>query len=199
VTIGGELAAVQNRYAHESNTPDDPGDLYRWLQVYNLEDYLFGTVSARFQADGTLNAYDFFAIVIWKSNRTKTKIRDGLNDPGRSVEELMRDVHQARTPEAKVEVLLPVRGIGISIASAILTVCYPKEFTVLDWRAWETLQEWEVEGLPERYPGKSEEYVQYCQACKRLAEQQNLSLRDLDRALWGRSWEKGARAFCEEL
>ena len=41
--------------------------------------------------------------------------------------------------------------------------------------------------------------MQYCQACKRLAVLQNLSLRDLDRALWGRSWEKGVRAFCEEL
>jgi len=198
VTITGERAAVQNQYAHESNIPD-PGDLHWWLQLYNLEDYLFDTVSTRFQADGTLNAYDFFAIVIWKSNRNKTKIREGITDTGESVGELMREVHQARMPEAKVEVLLPVQGIGISIASAILTVCYPKEFTVLDWRAWETLKEWEVEELSPRYPGKSEEYVQYCQACKRLAAQVELSLRDLDRALLGWSWEKGVRALCEKL
>lgn len=198
MTISGERAAVQDQYAQESNTPA-LGDLHRWFQLYNLEDYLFDTVSARFQTENMLNAYDFFAIVIWKSNRTKTKIRDGLAAIGESVGELMREVHLAPTPEAKVEVLLSVWGIGTSIASAVLTVCYPVEFTVLDWRAWETLKEWDVEGLRPRYPGESEEYVQYCRACKRLAEQVGLSLRDLDRTLWGRSWEKGARTFCEEL
>ena len=177
----------------------EPQDLDNWLRLYNLEDYLFDMVSARFQADGTLNAYDFFAIVIWKSNRTKTKIRDGLAATGKSVGELMREVYLAPTPEAKVEVLLSVWGIGISIASAVLTVCYPEEFTVLDWRAWDVLCEWDVEGLPEHWPNKAEDYLQYCDACRRLAEQVDFSLRDLDRALWGRSWEKGARAFCEKL
>lgn len=174
-------------------------DIHRWLQLYDLEDYLFDTVSGRYLANGTLTAYDFFAIVSWKSNRTKTKVRDGLAEIDKSVDGLMREVYEAHTPAERVDRLLNVRGIGIPIASAILAVCYPTEFTVLDWRAWETLKECEAEGLPPRYPWTSQEYVQYCLACKLLAEQVGLSLRDLDRALWGRSWEKGALEFCEGL
>ncbi len=109
MTISGERGAVQNKYVQESNTPD-LGDLRRWLQLYNLEDYLFDTVSTRFQADGTLNAYDFFAIVIWKSNRNKTKIREGITDTGESVGELMRKVHLAPCPKPRWRCYCPCGG-----------------------------------------------------------------------------------------
>lgn len=33
------------------------------------------------------------------------------------------------------------------------------------------------------------DYLQYCRACSHLADQMSLSLRDLDRALWAKSWE----------
>ena len=172
-------------------------DVQRWLQWYSLEEYLFATVSRRFQAEGTLNARDFFAIVIWKSSRAKTKIRDGLAAAGKPVDILMREVHDAPTPQTKVEALLKIWGIGIAMASAILTVCYTDEFTVLDWRAWETLQSWEVEGLPASWPSKPDKYVQYCRACRRLTDEPGLSLRDLDRVLWGRSWEMGLLELLE--
>ncbi len=164
-------------------------ELCRLVDLYYLEEYLFGRVSSRFGEEGTLAPYDFFAIIVWKSNRAKTKIRRGLDDAGVSAEVLMREVHEADTPRAKVEALLRIRGIGLAMASAVLTVCYPEEFTVLDYRAWGTLCRWSVEGLPARYPGTSEKYLQYCQACRALADKKGLSLRDLDRALWAKSWE----------
>lgn len=52
-------------------------ELSRLAALYNLKDYLFETVSGRFGRDGTLSPYDFFAIVIWKSNRPKTRIQRG--------------------------------------------------------------------------------------------------------------------------
>jgi hypothetical protein len=36
---------------------------------YDLETYLFDTVSRRFAEEHTLTAFDFFCIVIWKANR----------------------------------------------------------------------------------------------------------------------------------
>jgi thermostable 8-oxoguanine DNA glycosylase len=167
----------------------EDAELNRLFKLYNLEDYLFGVVSPRFRESHTLNPYDFFAIVTWKSNRTKTKIMSGLANSGRSVPSLMYEVSAATSPEGKVEALLRVWGIGLALASAILTVCYPEEFTVLDYRAWEALREAAVEGLPARYPLKVEEYLLYCRASTRLAAEKGISLRDLDRALWAKSWE----------
>jgi thermostable 8-oxoguanine DNA glycosylase len=167
----------------------DSAELRRWLRLYDLEGYLFEEVRRRFEAEQTLRPYDFFAIVIWKSNRAKTKIKGGLAEAGKTVEALMKEVSEAATPLAKVEVLLQIWGIGLAMASAILTVCCPEEFTVLDYRAWKTLQQASVDGLPERYPQSPEAYLAYCRACKELADRMGLSLRDLDRALWAKNWE----------
>jgi thermostable 8-oxoguanine DNA glycosylase len=169
----------------------NPTEFRRLACLCDLERYLLEVVSTRFATDGTLDPYDFFAIVIWKSNRSKTRVKQGLATAGLSVKSLMRGVHQADSPVAKVEALLQVHGIGLPIASAILSICYPDEFTVLDYRAWESLQQLGVAALPGRFPDNTSTYLQYCQVCQGLARRMGLSLRDLDRALWARSWEKG--------
>jgi hypothetical protein len=176
----------------------EKGQLNRLVKLYNLENYLFDVVSERFRQEQTLGDPDFFAIIIWKSNRAKTKIQRGLTEARKTVQALMQEVSQADTAEAKVKTLTTVWGIGLAIASAILTVCYPEEFTVLDYRAWETLKDEPVTGLPQRFPVRPEEYVQYCQACCRFAEEVSLPLRDLDRALWAKNWEDDLLEFIGE-
>lgn len=39
-----------------------------------------------------------------------------------------------------IEMLDSVPGIGLATATAILSICYPKLFTILDWRVLEVLQ-----------------------------------------------------------
>lgn len=177
----------------------DSGEIQRLVDLSDLGRYLFEVVSERFRQEHTLKPYDFFAIVIWKSNRTKTKIRDGLAAADISVDELMRQISQAETPQAKVEKLLQIWGIGVPIASAILAVCYPDEFTVLDRRVWEVLQQRSIEGLPERFPKTPTKYLQYCSVCRSLADQSELTLRELDRVLWAKSWENGLLDLVEGL
>ena len=167
----------------------DQAQRTRLVNLYDLEGYLFNRVSKRFAQQGTLSDYDFYAIVIWKSNRAKTKIKRGLSEAGATVSSLMRELYAAEKPQDKVENLLALWGIGLAMASAILAVCYPEKFTVLDYRAWETLRDNSVVDLPERYPQSSAGYLEYCSACRQLAERVGLSLRNLDRALWAKNWE----------
>ena len=165
-------------------------DWHRLASLYDLEAYLFKTVATRFDQTRTSTPFDFFAIVTWKSNRTKTKIVKGLAEAGKTVESLMRNVHDAASHEARVETLLQVFGIGLPMASAILTVCYPDELTVLDYRAWKILRKQNVPDLPRREPRTITEYLQYCTVCRSFAAEVGLSLRNLDRALWAASWEQ---------
>ena len=53
-------------------------DLEKYLKYYFLENYLFEDVSKNFQKNGYLNSEEFFSIIIWKSNRTKTNVRRGI-------------------------------------------------------------------------------------------------------------------------
>ena len=171
----------------------------RLRDLYHLEAYLFHQVSLRFAEEQTLTPFDFFAIILWKSNRVKTKVRKGLADAGMRVQTLMGHVARAHAPEEKVKLLTRIDGIGIRIASAILAVCYPSQFTVLDYRAWDTLTSCKVAGLPRSIPATPAAYVQYCEACIGLAEKVGISLRDLDRALWARSWEDDLKDLIETM
>ena len=49
-----------------------------YRKFYDLENYLFEEVSKRFSEHGYLHAFDFFCIVIWKANRSKSKIAKRL-------------------------------------------------------------------------------------------------------------------------
>ena len=54
-----------------------------YKKYYNLERYLFDEVGPKFRNGGGLSTEDFFCIVIWKANRSKTnwstKIGEKLN------------------------------------------------------------------------------------------------------------------------
>ena len=167
----------------------------RLARLYDLERHLFDEVSARFRRDGTLSVADFYAIIVWKSNRTKTKIKKALKEAGLSADTLMSQVAGAKADITRLRLLNKVRNIGLPIASAILTVCYPDRFTVLDYRAWQSAVAEGMPGLPDAFPETAPEYLQYRDACQAFAERVGLSLRDLDRALWARSWEKDLQAL----
>jgi hypothetical protein len=105
-------------------------------KYYDLDDYLFRCVTARFARQNTLNAFDFYAIVTWKSNRSINKVKHGLVEAKLTPTALMAKVSGCASDPDRMKELDKVRGIGVPIASAILTVCYPNRFTVLDYRAW---------------------------------------------------------------
>ena len=103
-------------------------DLEKYLKYYWLENYLFDNVNKNFHNRGHLNPEEFFAIVIWKSNRAKTNVRKGIIKSTRTICAITAEIFQSQTPEEKLDVFLSpkIPNIGIPMASAILTVCYPQ-------------------------------------------------------------------------
>ena len=87
----------------------------------------------------------------------------------------------AKTDRAAIAVLLGLQGVRVPVASAILTAIDPKRFTVVDFRALEALGS-ENKDLSINF------YLNYLNACRRLAKKHEVTLRDLDRALW--QWSK---------
>jgi hypothetical protein len=108
---------------------------------------------------------------------------------GNSEDKIRKVLVVAASPDTSirsaVEALTGLRGIDISVASAILAAIYPERFAVLDFRALEAL------GHARHDVEFYEAYVAFCQ---RLAEQGSIrpqadlpgptSLHALERALW---------------
>lgn len=164
-----------------------------YSQFYNLEAYLFDTVNPHFHAQGYLSAFDFMCIVIWKANRAKSKIARRLlaHRPGSDLEqavcELTSGIFRQPDAEARTRYLWWEWGFRLPMASAILTVLYPDEFTVYDYRVCECLGGFYTIGSTSNFSRLWNRYTAFCQAVKD-ATPENLSLRDRDRFLWGKSF-----------
>jgi hypothetical protein len=166
-----------------------------FLRYYDLETYLFEDVARRFQEDRKLDAFDLFSIIIWKAERAKSKLAKRLvakvGNLEVAAEQFTKALFQATGPMQRLIVARDEWGFYLPMASAILSVLWPADFTVFDYRACEQLvllgegdfSRLDNVGSTARLWPK---YVQYCEAVKRAVPQYD-SLRDKDRFLWGRS------------
>ncbi len=165
-------------------------DLEKYLKYYFLEDYLFGSVSKNFQKNGYLAPEEFFAIVIWKRNASKSKIIEGVKESGETIKSLTQKIYKLTNRRDKLITLINIRNIGIAIASAILTVLSPDEFTIIDYRVKNSLKRLNIK-FPDKIEENVESYFQYVDICKETAQKWDLSLRNFDRALWAMDFYKG--------
>ena len=90
------------------------------------------------------------------------------------------------------------------MASAVLTILYPNDFTVYDFRVRSQLKDPRNPTKP--YPDITytnnrikryfNEYIpQTLRAGREISNNQNLSLRDCDRLLWAKSWQEDLQKF----
>src|SRR5690606_20220755 len=105
-----------------------------YLKYYNLERYLEKDVYSFFHANHYLTAEQFFAVIFWKSRFTPTHV--GALDNA-AVSELTKRIFEASSPLMKLQVLLGdnqgqgrIQGFRLAVASALLTILYPDDFTV---------------------------------------------------------------------
>jgi len=168
-----------------------------YLSYYDLEKYLFEEVNAKFHRDKKLDAFDLFSIIVWKANRAKSRLAHRLIERCGSLEVAAEQFTTAiyLAPNDKERLLLAMFdwGFYLPMASAILSVLYPSEFTVFDYRVCEEL---ECDQLGDFYKvgDKKREILwdEYClyRAAVNQAARDYEGLRDRDRFLWGRSSAK---------
>lgn len=164
-----------------------------YCRYYDLETYLFEDVSPRFRAQGYLEAFDLFSIVIWKANRVKSIIAKKLLKlaaPGESLDGVCRrltsSIYAADTDEERFKILFDQPwSFPLPMASAILTVLYPDNFTVYDYRVCDELGDFHklcnITNTQNVWSG----YLRFRAAVE--ASSSLPSLRDKDRALIGKS------------
>lgn len=163
-----------------------------YLKYYDLENYLFRNVNVKFRNSGRLNAFDFFSIIIWKSNRAKSRIAKKIikiaNKPlEEGVEILTVSLYQATSNKEKLRILIADWKFLLPMSSAILTVLYPQEFTVYDVRVCGVLGKFQELANKTNFEKIWVEYNNYIKAVKD-ASPKELSLRDKDRWLWAKSF-----------
>lgn len=185
---------VEGGETRRSEDPHAPSSVYQLVEYYHLERYIFDVVHRRFHREHSIGAFDFFSIVIWKANRAKSKVAKRLfakTNPGEGdlesiVRRLTRGLYRAPDGRERLRLLIDDWKPRLPMASAILTVFWPDEFTVYDIRVCDQLGGHrhlaECTNLERLWQG----YRDYVRAVND-AIRAPLRLRDKDRCMWARS------------
>lgn len=161
-----------------------------YRNYHQIERYLLEEVGPRFRKSGKLSTLDFYLILVWKANRAKSKVRHRLEKKlGKfdlAVKTIARSIYKADHPKQKLKILMKDWGLLLPMATAILCILYPNEFTIYDRRVCESLGDFER--LANRVFSDKlwEGYQELLQAVRKQAPAK-YTLRDADRHLWGLS------------
>lgn len=102
---------------------------------YDPETRVFPDLRKRLAKGEGLGKRDVLLIVKWKLGRIKGSNSKTVSDE--NLKKINKAIVEAAKPEkvlAALKALEEVPGIGLATATAILTVCYPDTFTIIDER-----------------------------------------------------------------
>lgn len=157
------------------------------LDHYCPETRVFPKI-AKAEGPPKLTKQDVLLILKWKLGRIKESNSETVSkDNLRKINQWVEMAGKASREIEALKELDKIPGIGLATATAILTVCYPDKFTILDYRVLDTL------GLTPSNANdwKAEEYFhKYLPEVQKHREHWHCSLRQADRALWGLSVKK---------
>lgn len=171
---------------------DNELEKYRKFYSVHLETDYFAEIRKKFKENKELDAFDFFCIVIWKANRAKTKVANGLIKKtglplNEAVKKITSDLAKAKENKDKMKILL-IDGIGIPMASAILAVLEPNNFTVYDYRASEHKELEKFKNITGKTDKAIQKYLEYTKKVQNIAP--NRILKEIDEYLWGKSFHE---------
>jgi len=150
-----------------------------WLDCYDPE----GRVFPRLPTKSKLSARDVLLILKWKLGRIKdSNCKTVAKASLKAINEAIQLAENDRTKIKAVKMLTKISRIKLATASAILTVCHPDKFSIIDWRVLESMrlrpsraEEWSAKDYVQKFLPKLAKYRDKC----------GKSLRDTDRAPLG--------------
>jgi len=174
-----------------------------YAQFADDEAYLFDVVSQRFSDQGWLGAFDVMSIARWKAERARSHFaRRVVVKSGQSLEAgsrmLTRAIAAASDNAERFRVVCGIWGFPLPTGTALLTVCFPTDFTVYDVRVCTELDAFQHLAAKTRVESRWTGYQEFVVAVRQAAPP-GLTLRECDRWLWGRSRHRDLQKLVREI
>jgi thermostable 8-oxoguanine DNA glycosylase len=136
-------------------------------------------------AAGNLTRDNLNVIVSWKMegvhhSRVMSYLGQNKDD---AIVHALNSAAKAGTEAEAIETLDRLHGVGIPVASAILTMINPNKYAIIDVYALRSL------GIEDGPTDRTEYYIAYLRKCRELAEELRMPLRILDHAMWQWGYE----------
>jgi hypothetical protein len=178
-----------------------------YLKYYDDEAYLMTEVARRFHETGQLDPADFYMMLIWKSDRAKNRHRERLKRLSQehggdgtfadAVSRISKAIHEGPSDKDRLKILMTDWEFYTPTATAILTLLYPNQFTVYDWRVKEQVKPKRDLAQRSFNNGFWEEYQVFIELVRSAAPSAlRDDLRGCDRYLSGKSYREELAIEC---
>lgn len=165
---------------------DDP--VLHGIPAYSATAGLDAAQLAKIRQRRWLSASELASIYAWKEGGRNRHLRDILGnakDDTDLVQELTREAMTHRDEYKRIAVLDRLQGVGIAVASAILTVIDPQAYGIIDRRVWRLLHEYgEVDHDPRGEELSLESWLDYLPKLRNWAAEFGTSAREIERRLF---------------
>ena len=132
------------------------------------------------QRRGAYTRSEFLTVCNWKTLRSASRVKANSET---AIQDSTRVALTSPNEADRMDALVALEGVGVPTGSALLMFAFPDDYPILDVRALESL------GVPGRSQYSVSFWVDYLQACRKLARENQVSIRTLDKALWQYSKE----------
>ena len=150
-------------------------DRYQYGNEIDLGEYY-----QQIERRGCLTSIDLQRVAAWKSPRSAGHVKKNSDQYVQEITGIALNANEERT---RVEVLCVLDGVSWPTASVILHFYHKNRYPILDFRALFSVS---LE-VPNQYTYRFWwEYVKYC---RELSTKSDLTMRELDQALWQYSKE----------
>src|SRR3989344_7035791 len=158
-------------------------DITHYIKNYNTEEVLFNEVGPEIRKRGFMKFDEFYKICMWKSVRPKKRYIQN----NKIVENITKKAFSENNEANKMLMLTRLNGVGIPTASAILTIVFPNKYSVIDIRCIESLN---FLGYKISKVMTIKNWLEYIKIMRKLAEENNVTPRQMDMALFTMHKEK---------
>lgn len=175
----------------------NPADIPLWASRYRgppaemqIENRIEQVIAPRVHQTGFYTKPDFLVLTRWKTPRAQPRCDE---NSAALVEESTGFALSARNEQLRIGVPMLLNGVSWPTASVLLHFGSRDPYPILDFRALWSLG---VEKVPVySFPF----WWRYVEECRRLAEENGVSMRSLDRALWQYSKEHQRRSIAVRI
>lgn len=131
---------------------------------------------------GFFTKLEFLRMCNWKSPRPQRHFKANSEELIVSTSKMVFTTH---CEETRLNLLIGLKGVGIPVASAILTLTEPTAYGVLDTRVWRLLYLYnEVTVKPSGTNFSTQDWLRYLEILRLWAKQFGVSVRSIERTLF---------------
>jgi DNA repair protein RadC len=165
-------------------------EVSEWLQKYNSKNESFdleNEIENIIRQKKFLTKEDLITIVKWRFHKGLEKNRERVINfieqmEGSEIEKITGNAFEMEEESKKIRKLCTIKGVGISLASCILTFHNPKKYCVFNTHVYDEI--FKVETRPNNIFSNPNNYLEMLNEIRKFSEKYNLMVSDVGKALF---------------